>query len=175
MLARGLRALGRASLADGDDEAAAGQFGRALDVFTRLGMALDVAQAHLLLARALRGHGSAAAVAEARAALAAFEDLGAAADADEAAAFLRDLGVRTTRRRAAALSSTAAQAPALSRREQEVLTLLSEGLSNRDIAERLFLSRKTVEHHVRSLFAKLGVANRAEAAAYAVRRQAGGR
>jgi ATP/maltotriose-dependent transcriptional regulator MalT len=175
VLARGLRALGRASLAGGDDEAAAGQFGRALDVFTRLGMPLDVAQAHLLLARALRGRGSAAAVAEARTALAAFEDLGAAPGADQAAALLRDLGVRATRRQAVALSSAAAQAPALSRREQEVLTLLSEGLSNRDIAERLFLTRKTIEHHVRGLFAKLGVANRAEATAYAVRRQAGGR
>ena len=48
---------------------------------------------------------------------------------------------------------------------QAVLTLLSEGLSNRDIAERLFLSRKTIEHHIRSLFAKLGMADRAEAAA----------
>ena len=174
VLARGWRALGRASLADGDDEAAVGQFGRALEVFTRLGMPLEAARAHLLLARALRGQGSAAAVAEARAALAAFADLGAAADADEAAAFLRDLGVRTARRQAAS-PGAAAQEPALSRREQEVLAMLSEGLSNRDIAERLYLTRKTVEHHVRSVLAKLGVANRAEAAAYAVRRQAGGR
>ncbi|HEU5417688.1 MAG TPA: LuxR C-terminal-related transcriptional regulator [Streptosporangiaceae bacterium] len=113
-------------------------------------------------------------MAEARAAFAAFEDLGAAADADEAAAFLRDLGVRAARRQAAS-PSAAAQAPALSRREQEVLALLGDGLSNRDIAERLFLTRKTVEHHVRSLLAKLGVPNRAGAAAYAVRRQAGGR
>jgi len=50
-----------------------------------------------------------------------------------------------------------------------VLGLLGAGLSNRAMAERLYLTRKTVEHHVRSVLAKLDLANRAEAAAYAVR------
>ena len=42
-------------------------------------------------------------------------------------------------------------------------------VTNRQIAERLFLSPKTAEHHVRSVLAKLDLSNRAEAAAYAVR------
>jgi len=50
-----------------------------------------------------------------------------------------------------------------------VLRLLGEGLSNREIAERLFISPKTAEHHVSRIYGKLGLKSRAEAAAYAVR------
>ena len=50
-----------------------------------------------------------------------------------------------------------------------MLDLLGEGLTNRELADRLFLSVKTVERHVRNVLFKLGLRNRAEAAAYVVR------
>lgn len=56
----------------------------------------------------------------------------------------------------------------LSRRELEVLALLSKGLSNPEIAERLVVSRATVKVHISSILAKLGVSNRAEAISLAI-------
>jgi LuxR family maltose regulon positive regulatory protein len=55
----------------------------------------------------------------------------------------------------------------LSEREIEVLRLVAEGLSNQEIAERLFLSPNTVKVHTRNIYGKLGVSNRTEAAARA--------
>ncbi len=57
----------------------------------------------------------------------------------------------------------------LSRREHEVLGLISEGRTNREIGERLFISQKTVGVHVGNILAKLGVSGRVEAAAVAIR------
>jgi predicted ATPase/DNA-binding CsgD family transcriptional regulator/DNA-binding XRE family transcriptional regulator len=58
----------------------------------------------------------------------------------------------------------------LTRREREVLRLLADGRSNQEIADALFVSRRTVSNHVAHILAKLGVASRAAAASYAVRR-----
>ena len=55
-------------------------------------------------------------------------------------------------------------AAALSEREQEVLALMALGLSNRQIAHELYLSVDTIKTHVRSVFSKLGVSNRTQAA-----------
>ena len=56
----------------------------------------------------------------------------------------------------------------LSQQEKHVLALVSEGKTNREIAEALFLGEGTVRNYVSSILSKLGVSNRAEAAAYAV-------
>lgn len=57
----------------------------------------------------------------------------------------------------------------LTQREAEVLQLLADGMSNRDIAQQLFLSVRTVEAHLRNLYSKLDVNSRTEAALWAVR------
>jgi two-component system nitrate/nitrite response regulator NarL len=54
------------------------------------------------------------------------------------------------------------KATLLTEREREVVTLVSEGLKNKDIAERLFISETTVRHHLTSIFSKLDVASRFE-------------
>ncbi|KGM14769.1 hypothetical protein N867_16195, partial [Actinotalea fermentans ATCC 43279 = JCM 9966 = DSM 3133] len=58
----------------------------------------------------------------------------------------------------------------LTEREAEVLELVAQGLTNRQIGERLFISGKTVSVHVSNVLAKLGVTGRAEAVAVAHRR-----
>lgn len=72
---------------------------------------------------------------------------------------LRSLGVRTWRREA-----SLKRAEALTSREVEIARLITEGASNKEVAEALFLSRKTIERHVSNVFTKLGVRNRAELA-----------
>ena len=130
--------------------------------FIRLEMPFEAGHTHLLLATTLAKQEPRTAVMEGRAALTTFEALGAERAADKAAALLRTLGVKAAR-------ASAKNTELLTKREREVLALLGEGLSNRELAERLFLTRKTVEHHVASVLAKLGLHSRAEAAAYAVR------
>jgi DNA-binding NarL/FixJ family response regulator len=60
----------------------------------------------------------------------------------------------------------------LSERELTILDHIAEGLTNREIGEKLYLSEKTVKHHVSDILGKLGVTRRIEAAAFALRRQA---
>ncbi len=162
--ARGRRLWGRALAAGGQAERAGAHLDAALTAFVRLEMPMEVARTRVLCARMLARHAPEVAIAEVRLALAAFEDLGAGGDADAAAAFLRQLGVKAAR------AGPRGVGP-LTKREREVLSLLAEGLSNQEVAARLYLSRKTVEHHVAHVLAKLGVRTRAEAAAEAVRRR----
>jgi DNA-binding CsgD family transcriptional regulator len=156
-------AEGRVAAATG--EPAADAFERAGDRFGKLEMRPEAARARLALAESLREDQPAVAISEARSALEAFEALGAVRDADRAAALIRDLGgPARTGPKALGL---------LTKREREVLALLGEGLSNPEIAARLFISTKTAEHHVSSILAKLHVRTRTEAAALALRQPEG--
>jgi len=164
-VARADLAAARIALATADaDRSAAEAARRALAAFGVLGMPLDAAEARLELARAAAATQPEIAREEARAALAAFRELGAARATDMAAAVLRSLGTHT-----AAQSRRSGE---LSVREGEVLGLIAEGMSNAQIAQALFIAEKTAGHHVSSILAKLGVRNRAEAAAHAARGEA---
>jgi DNA-binding CsgD family transcriptional regulator/tetratricopeptide (TPR) repeat protein len=102
-----------------------------------------------------------------RAALPTLEALGARAAAAMVRRRMRDLGFRAIPR--GPRPATRSDPAGLTAREREVLTLLAEGLPNREISARLFISERTVDHHVSAVLAKIGVTSRAEAARAAAR------
>ena len=159
--ARAQLAAARVALARDDRESAAEAARRALADFGRLGMPLDSGEARLELARALATSQPDVGREEARAAFAAFKELGASRAMDTAAAVLRDLD--------AATGARPRSYGELTSREQEVLSLLALGMSNAQIAQTLVITEKTAGHHVSRILSKLGVRNRAEAAAVAAR------
>jgi DNA-binding CsgD family transcriptional regulator len=154
-------AAGRLHIAENDARARS-HLQRALDIFSALELPLEAGRTQLELARALAREAPAGAVAEARLALATFERLGASRDADAAVDLLRTLGDAAGR-------AWPKRYGTLTKRETEVLSLLREGCSNQEIAARLYISRRTAEHHVANIMSKLQLRSRAEAAAYAVR------
>jgi DNA-binding NarL/FixJ family response regulator len=113
--------------------------------------------ARLDLGQARAAVGDPRAVPELKHVVAAADDRGAVTVRELAARTLRSLGVRTWRR--------AATGSPLTVREEEVARLVAAGVTNREVAARLFLSPKTVERHLVNLFRKLEVRNRTELAA----------
>jgi DNA-binding NarL/FixJ family response regulator len=105
--------------------------------------------------------------ADLRQALSVFDDLGASTAAAAARRRMKSLGIGAIPRgpRAATKATPAGLTP----REQEVLALLTEGLPDREISRRLFISERTVHHHVSAVLAKIGVSSRTAAAREAVR------
>ncbi|MEP6665423.1 MAG: helix-turn-helix transcriptional regulator, partial [Nocardioidaceae bacterium] len=85
-------------------------------------------------------------------------EMQAASEEQRALQLLRSVGVRTWRRGRAAAGAQ----DGLTERERSIAQLVCQGASNPEIAETLFLSRKTIERHVSNVFAKTGVRNRAE-------------
>lgn len=94
-------------------------------------------------------------------ALEIFDRLGAGPMADRVRSQLRDLGVERVPRgpRKTTLSNPAG----LTARQLEVLRLMADGLTNSQIADKLYVSKKTVEHHVSAVYSRLGVDTRAQA------------
>ena len=102
-----------------------------------------------------------------REAITRFETLGADAAARRTRQRMKDLGHRAVP--TGARASTREHPLGLTRREDEVLLLLCEGLTNDEIAGRLVLSTRTVDHHVSAVLTKLGVSSRGAATAQARR------
>ena len=153
-------ALGKTSIAQEESGLAAGHFEAGL---LALGNSYPPLQAalHLELARTFASNSPAETIVNAEAALSIYQRIGAP-EAKLAADLLRAHGRTVT---VAPPPPTAFDV--LSRREREVLPLLAKGLSNPAIANQLFITPKTAEHHVSSILSKLGLRNRAEAAAFA--------
>ncbi|GGI44564.1 DNA-binding CsgD family transcriptional regulator [Agromyces flavus] len=145
-------ATAQVRLAEGDAAEALVAGGEAGSGWRELGVPYELARSRVLLGRALRALGEAErARAEFEAARAGFTELGAVpalVELDRIMGSGRGSG-------------------ALTDRELEVLRLVSTGLTNRAIAERLSLSEKTVARHLSNIFAKLGLSSRAGATAYA--------
>jgi DNA-binding CsgD family transcriptional regulator len=142
-----------------DDEDA---FRHALDAHAGWDNRFEVGRTRLAFGEHLRRHRRRAeARLELEAAVADYEHVGSVLWRERAIAELRLAGERLPARR-----PLPASAPeALTRQEGEILELVRAGLSNREIAERLVLSVKTVEGHLTTVYGKLGVASRAQALA----------
>ena len=152
------QAAGAAAAGGGDAARACAAYDEAAELFGRAGAPYQRAYARLELARLLaRVDRRDRARDEAEAALAAFRELGASLGAAAAADFIAQLDGRP--RRPAGLTA----------RELEVLGLLAQGLTNREIAGRLVVSDHTVHRHVANILRKVGQPSRAAAAAWAAR------
>jgi DNA-binding NarL/FixJ family response regulator len=150
--AAALQARGAVLAAGGRPEAALPTLRAACRRWQELDAPYDAAGVRLLLAGAYRALGDGDA---------------ALRELDEAAATFGRLGAAPDARRAAALRGRPALPAGLTGREAEVLALVAAGRTNREIADALVLSHKTVARHLSNIFAKLEVTSRTQAAAFA--------
>ncbi len=155
--ARAAAAYGHALLADG--AAADQKFEMAVEYADATKHRFDRARIHLGFGEYLRrARRRVQARAHLRDALEVFEDLGAARWTTRATTELRASGETARRRDVTTATDLTAQ-------ERQVAALVRQGLSNRDVAARLFVSPRTVDFHLRNTFSKLGVTSRAELSA----------
>jgi DNA-binding CsgD family transcriptional regulator/Tfp pilus assembly protein PilF len=157
IVARAVLTGARLDRARGDVAGAIARLEEAIGSLNPGSWALLCAEVHLELATALAACRPRVAIAHARHALAVFGPIGAP-QRFAAQRLLGELG-----------DDEAGPGPldVLTAREREILRLLAQGLSNPEIATRLFISVKTAEHHVGAILRKLGVQRRSEAAVFA--------
>jgi len=164
----GVAYMGPVELTLAHGATALGRFDAAVDAFSAAAAQADLAGAPGFVAEA-RFHQACVLL-----------DRGHPGDRDRAEPLARDAdGLAKSLGMAAYLDRTAAlvakfdqgdaQPTLLSRREAEVATLLTEGLTNRQIAERLFISERTAQNHVQHILTKLGFATRSQIAAWRAR------
>ena len=162
-----LAAQGLVGAARGDLEAGRRSLEDALDLLSATGAPFELARVRLDLAGVLAALGrEERARREVEAALAALDQLGALGQRARGEALLARLGHAPAPMPQGEPPEPLAR---LSRREREVLVLVAEGLTNRDIGRRLVVSEHTVHRHVTSILRKLGLPSRAAAASLAAR------
>lgn len=133
-----------------------GEWERAAEIWREIGCPYEVGLA--------LSEGDEAAMLES---LSIFDSLGARPVSSFVRSRLRGLGVESIPR--GPTKETASNPAGLTNRQLEVLELVSDGLSNAEIAEQLFISKKTVEHHISAIYSKLHVTSRAKAVVEASR------
>ncbi|HEX2373847.1 MAG TPA: AAA family ATPase [Actinomycetota bacterium] len=140
----------------GPDEAAADRFEEALRLHQGQGRPFDLARTELAYGEALRrARRRGEARAHLRGAQETFRRLGAAPWAERAGVELRATGESARKRDPSTLSQLTPQ-------ELQIVQLVGEGRTNREVGAQLFLSRRTIDYHLRNVFVKLGVSSRAE-------------
>jgi DNA-binding NarL/FixJ family response regulator len=151
----------------GDHDAARRSFEDALDLLAACEAPFETGRVRLDLAATLHALGRRdQAQREIEAAIASFREIGAEAERARAETMLEQLREPSVTRPAEATDGPLGD---LSRRELEVLDLVAQGLTNREIAARLVLSEHTVNRHVANVLRKLGLSSRAAAASLAGR------
>ncbi len=163
---------GRVALAEGVLAAAEGRsqeaekyFGRAIEIFRRVTLPWDEAEAHRLWGRSLlQAHRRDEALTRLTNSLDVYQRLDAAPAWTDPVAAERDALVKRSK---ASGTATAVYPDGLSGREVDILRLIAGGKSNREIAEQLFVSARTVERHIANIYGKIEVHSRTQATAYA--------
>lgn len=154
------------SATEGNLRNAEKSFARAIEIFQRFTLPWDEAEALRAWAHHLvQGHQRAAAASKLTDALNVYSKLGADHVWTDSLALDRDALMTRSKRSGTA---TPVYPGGLSGREVDVLRLIAQGRGNRDIAEQLFLSARTVERHIANIYGKLKIHSRSQATAYAI-------